>query len=62
MSHLLNNFNTPLSHNGKMLHFDANPIKLDIWVQSYEEFATVFANISDLQLIPFDHVTCIKYM
>ena len=22
----------------KILHFDANPLKLDIWLESYEEF------------------------
>ena len=64
MSHLSKMFNshflTPLSqsHNFEMLHFYANPLQLDIWLQSYEEFVnaknnikqrnwnTVFANIS----------------
>ena len=59
---LVENFNfyflTPLSHHLKMLHFDANPLQLDIWLQSYEGFDnaknnmkqkhlnTVFVNIS----------------
>ena len=45
-------------HHYKMLNFDANPLQLDIWLQSYEGFDraknkikqmnlnTVFANIS----------------
>ena len=56
-----------------MLHFDPNPYKLDIWLQSYEEFAndknnikTPFEhcfcqylknNMADIRLIPLDHVT-----
>ena len=46
-----------------------SPLKLDIWLQSYEGFDnaknnmkernlnTVFANISDIRLIPLNHVT-----
>ena len=52
------------------------PFKLEIWLQSYDEFVnaqnnikqknlnTVLANISksisDIQLIPLDHVTNVK--
>ena len=51
-------FLAPLSQNFKMLHFDANPLQLDIWLQSYDGFDkannimkqrnlnTVLANIS----------------
>ena len=59
---LVENFNSyflaPLSHNFYMLHFDPNPERLDIWLQSYDKFVkakniikqrnlnTVFTNIS----------------
>ena len=51
-------FLTPLFQNSKMLHFDANLLQLDIWLQNYDGFDnakdnmkqrnlnTVFANIS----------------
>ena len=39
---LVENFNfyflTPLSQIFKMLHLDANPLQLDIWLQSYAGF------------------------
>ena len=55
------------------------PLKLDVWLQSYEEYInaknnikqkilnTVFANISktisDIRLIPLDHVTnCVMFL
>ena len=44
----------------KMLHFDANPFKLDIWLHNCEEFEHCFyqylrINISDIRLIPLSH-------
>ena len=58
-----------------MLHLDANPITINIWLQSYKEFvnaqnnikhrilniilANISKTISDIRLIPRDHVTYI---
>ena len=51
---LVENFNffflTPLIQNFKMLHFDANPLQLDIWLQSYEGFDNVKNNIKQRNL------------
>ena len=44
------NFFTPLSHSFKMLHFDENPLQLDIWFQSYEGFVNAKNNIKQRNL------------
>ena len=44
------NFLTPHSHDFKMLHFDANPLQLDIWLQSYEGFDKAKNNMKQMNL------------
>ena len=40
----------PLSHNFKILHFDANPIKIDIGHQRYDRFVNAQNNIKQWNL------------
>ena len=45
-------FLTPLSQTLAMLHVDANPLQLDVWLQSYEEFDNAKNNIKQRNLNP----------
>ena len=58
------NFLTPLYHNLKMLHFDANPIiQLDIWLQSYEGFVNFLFWLTSCHLyFSFLHYIFIIYI
>ena len=78
MSRMLKIFNfeftAPPSDNFKMLHFDANPIRIgdlvtELWaiyqyykqykIKEFDFFLSQYLknNISDIRLIPLDHVT-----
>ena len=66
-------FLTPLSHNFKLLHFDANPITIEylvteLWrffflkqckTKKFEHYFRQYLknNMADIRLIPLDHVT-----
>ena len=64
-------FLTPLYHDFKILHFDANPITFGYLVEGFvnakKEFEHRFCqylknNIANIRLIPLDHVTYNEYL